>query len=177
MLSSIWRAAPVSCLAAVLAACAPALNWRDVRPEGSGAQLLFPCKPDQQERPVALAGPPVRYTLQVCSTADQTWALAHADVVDPGRVAAALAALKAGAAANLGPSGAAASTAQAVPGATPQAGGGRLRLRGQRSDGQPVEMQVLVFARGTRVFQASVAGAALADEAVETYFGSIHFPP
>jgi hypothetical protein len=176
MSSPIWRVAPVCGLAAVLAACAPALNWRDVRPEGSGAQLLFPCKPDRHERRVALAGPPVRYTLDVCSAGEQTWALAHADVDDPGRVAPALAALRAGAAANLGLA-AAAVTPQAVPGATPQAASGRMHLRGQGSDGQSMQMQALVFARGTQVFQASVVGVALADEAVETYFNSIHFPP
>jgi hypothetical protein len=163
-------------MAAVLAGCAPALNWRDVRPEGSGVQALFPCKPDVQERRVALAGPPVPWSLSVCNAGEQSWALAHADVVEPSRVGPALAALQAAAAANLGVR-TAASTPQAVAGATPQAASGRMRLQGQRSDGQPVQMQVLVFARGTRVFQASAVGAALVDEAVETYFTSIHFPP
>jgi hypothetical protein len=64
-----------------------------------------------------------------------------------------------------------------VPGATPQPGSGRTRLQGRRSDGQAVQMQTLVFARGTQVFQASVLGAALSDEAVEAYFASIRFPP
>ncbi len=176
MATLIRRMAPLLCMAAVLAGCAPALNWRDVRPEGSGVQALFPCKPDVEERRVALAGSPVRWNLSVCNGGDQSWALAHADVVEPGRVGPALAALQAGAAANLGVR-TAASTPQAVAGATPQAASGRLRLQGQRPDGQPVQMQVLVFARGTRVFQASAVGAALADEAVETYFTSIHFPP
>jgi hypothetical protein len=64
-----------------------------------------------------------------------------------------------------------------VPGATPQAASGRARLSGQMPDGRPVQMQVLVFARGTQVFQASVVGGALPDEAVETYFTSIRFGP
>ena len=118
------RMAPFLCMAAVLAGCAPALNWRDVRPEGSGVQALFPCKPDVEERRVALAGPPVRWALNVCTAGDQSWALAHADVVEPGRVGPALAALQAGAAANLGVR-TVASTPQAVAGATPQAASGR----------------------------------------------------
>ncbi len=169
------RVAPVIAALALMA-CAPALNWRDVRPEGSGAQLLFPCKPDAQERRVALAGPPVRLALHVCEAAGQTWALAWADVADPTRVAPALAALQAGAAANVG-ARSAASAPQPVPGATPQATGGRTRLQGQRSDGQAVQMQTLVFARGTQVFQASVLGAALSEEAAEVYFSAIRFPP
>jgi hypothetical protein len=176
MTSPIRRGAPVVGLCTALAACAPALNWRDVRPEGSGAQLLFPCKPDVQERRVALAGPPVRLTLHVCSAADLTWALALADVADPARVAPALAALQAGAAANLGAK-VAASTPLTVPGATPQAASGRARLSGQMPDGRPTQMQVLVFAHGTQVFQASVVGGVLPDEAVEAYFSSIRFAP
>ncbi len=178
MISPIRRGVFTLCLPGVLAlaACAPALNWRDVRPAGSGAQLLFPCKPDTQERRVALAGPPVRLTLNVCSAAEQVWALAHADVQDLARVGPALAALQAGAAANLG-APAAAWAPQAVPGATPQPGGGRATLKGLRSDGQAAQMQVLVFARGTQVFQASVLGAAPSDEAVEAYFASIRFAP
>ncbi len=175
MTSPTLRPATVA-MAVALAACAPALNWRDVRPDGSNAQLLFPCKPDAQERRVALAGPPVRLALHVCDAAGLTWALAVADVADPARVAPALAALQAGAAANLGVQ-ASASTPQAVPGATPHPGSGRTRLHGQRGDGLPVHMHLLVFARGTQVFQASVLGAAPPEEAVEAYFTSIRFLP
>jgi hypothetical protein len=50
-------------------------------------------------------------------------------------------------------------------------------LQGQRGDGQPVQMQTLVFARGTQVFQASVLGAALSEDAVDAYFSSIRFSP
>ena len=131
MLISTSRHASAFILAAVLLGCAPALNWRDVRPAGSGLQLLFPCKPDEQQRRVGLAGPPVRYTMNLCSATEQTWALAHADMGELSRVAPALAALQAGAAANLGVA-AAPVTPQAVPGATPLAGSGRMRLRGQR---------------------------------------------
>ena len=35
---------------ASLAACQPALNWRQVHPAGSGAVALFPCKPDVDQR-------------------------------------------------------------------------------------------------------------------------------
>ncbi len=143
---------------------------------GSAVQLLFPCKPDTQERRVALAGSPVQLVLNVCEADGQIWALALADVAEPARVAPALAALQAGAAANLGTRPAALAPL-AVPGATPQTGSGRTRLQGQRGDGQKVQMQTLVFASGTQVFQASVLGAALAEEDVEAYFTSIRLVP
>lgn len=81
-------------VAAMLVACAPALDWRDVRPEGSGVLLLFPCKPDSQVRTLSLAGAPVRLALHACSTGGSTWALAVADVGDPARVGSALTELR-----------------------------------------------------------------------------------
>ena len=72
--------------AGLLAACAPALDWRDVRLEGSGVLLLFPCKPDSQTRTLSLAGASVRLSLHACSAAGSTWALAVADLGDPARV-------------------------------------------------------------------------------------------
>ena len=35
----------------LLAACQPALNWREVRPAQSNAVALFPCKPEVEQRP------------------------------------------------------------------------------------------------------------------------------
>src|SRR5205814_7745674 len=89
-------------LATLLAACAPALDWRDVRPEGSGLLLAMPCRSRPQVRTVTLVGRPVPMTLQACSAADLTWGIAFADVGDPARVAPALDAMHAAAAQNLG---------------------------------------------------------------------------
>jgi hypothetical protein len=162
--------------ALLLAACAPALDWRDVRPEGSGVTLLMPCKPTAQQRRLPLAGVVVRLSLQACSADGQTWGIAHADVEDPARVAAALAELRASAAANIA-AGAVEPLPLQVPGATPQAGSERVRLDGQLPDGRPVQAQVAVFAQGTRVFQVTALGERLPDEAAETFFGSVRFAP
>lgn len=161
---------------AALAACSPALDWREVRPEGSGLQLLMPCRPDRHERSVPLAGQPVRLALAVCSAGDQTFAIGHADVADPARVGAALDALREAAAANVG---AAQGTAApyVVPGATPHPRSQRVLLQGRRPDGQPVQMQVAVFTRGTRVFQATLLGTRVTPEAAQSFFESPRFPP
>lgn len=166
-----------ACAAALLlAACAPALDWRDVRPEGSGVTLLMPCKPVTQERRLPLAGAVVRLALHACNADGQTWGLAHADVEDPARVPEALAELRAAAAANVD-GGAVARLPLQVPGATPQPASERVRFSGHLPDGRPVQAQLAVFARGTRVYQATALGQHLPDEAAETFFGSIRFAP
>jgi hypothetical protein len=160
--------------AGALAACAPALDWRDIRPADSGVQLQFPCKPTSQQRRVPLAGATVNLVLYACAADGLTWGLGYADVGDPARVGPALAELAAAAAANLN-----AAPAQPVPlqppGATPHAASLRSHLQGRLPDGKPVQMDVVVFTHGTQVFQASVLGERLPGEAVETFLGSVRF--
>ena len=171
-----WRVIAPLCALTSLCACAPALDWRDVHPAGSALKLQFPCRPDTQVRSVGLAGAPVPLTLRACAAGDLTFGLVQADLGDPSRVGPALAALQAGAAANIGaaPGGL---SPQAVPGATPQPGAGRLRLAGQRPGGGSVHLSTLVFAHGTVAYQATVLGDAPAEDAADTYFASIHFEP
>ncbi len=65
-------------LGAALPACSPALDWREVRPDGSAARVLFPCQPKSQTRQAALAGARMPMTLLSCEADGQTFALAHA---------------------------------------------------------------------------------------------------
>jgi hypothetical protein len=162
-------------LFAALGACAPALDWRELRPEGSGLQLMLPCRPTTQARSVMLAGRSVKFSLVACSAGAQTWALAFADVGDPALVAAALEELRTSAARNLGAQAHAARPLD-VPGATPNAGSLRFAVDGRLPDGSAVQEQAAVFVRGTRVFQATAVGAQLGADAVDTFFGSLRFP-
>jgi hypothetical protein len=158
-----------------LLGCAPALDWRDTRPEGSALQLQFPCRPTTQRRDVPLAGVRVNLALHACAAGGQTWGLAVADVIDPALVRPALAELAAAARSNLGASPGQ-PLALAVPGATPNDASTRLRLQGRLPDGGAAQMQLAVFARGTQVFQATVLGDAVPDEAAEAFFGSLRLP-
>lgn len=160
-------------LFALLTACAPALDWRDVRPAGAALRLQFPCRPASQQRQVPLAGAPVALTLYACDADGQTFALALADLGDPARVGPALAELAAASARNLGAK-APAGRPQQPPGATPHAGNLRFAFEGRRPDGRPARTAVLVFTHGTSVFQATVLGETLAEDAVEAYFASLH---
>ena len=165
------------CAAALLAACAPALDWRELRPADSGGlMLLMPCKAVAQQRPVVLAGRTLRLVLHACDAGDRTWAVAIADVEDPALVPPALRALRESAAANIG-AAPPAPLPLAVPGATPQPGSGRARFAGRRPDGAGVAIETAVFSRGTLVVQATVLGAAVAPDDAEAFFASMHFSP
>jgi hypothetical protein len=154
------------------AACTPTLDWRELRPAGSAAQLLFPCKPGEQTRPLELAGARVPMTLHVCTAGGATYALAVADVGDAARVGPALVQLGDAAKRNLQ------GRAEVLPlphiaGTTPQPQMQHVRVRGRLPDGSAVQQEFAVFSRGTRVYQASVLGPSLDSEGVETFLGSI----
>jgi hypothetical protein len=160
-----------------IAACSPALDWREARLGGPGLLALFPCRPVAQSRQIELAGAQVTMDLHACEAAGVTYAVGVADVRDPAHVGSALQALYEASAAKIGNATPAASTAWSVEGMTPQAAAGRWRLGGQRPDGSPLAMETAVFARGTWVLQASVVGAAPPPVAVTPFFEGLHFPP
>ena len=168
--------AAASGAALLLLGCTPTLDWREVRPPGSGMVALFPCRPGGLERRLALAGQTERLTLYTCSAGDLTWGLAVVDVGDAARRAVVMDALHAAAAANIGTAEIAAGPLT-VPGAWPHRSSGLTRLTGRRPDGQVVHMHMAVFTRGTRVFQATVLGADLPDDAVQTFFASLRMAP
>ena len=158
-----------------LAACTPTLDWREVRPEGSGVVAMFPCKPDSRTRTVTLAGAAVPLTLLACKAGGSTWALAHADLADPARVGSALAELRTAAAANLG-AGAPVELPLKLDGVTPNPASGRVELSGRLPDGTPMQEQLALFTKGTRVFQATVLGPHLAADALEPFFSGLRLP-
>jgi hypothetical protein len=144
-------------LLALLVACSAGLEWRQLRLADWRVAVSLPCKPDRQVRRVPLAGAPVELTLLACSAEGHTFAIASADLADPARVGPALLALGDAARANVQGRIIQERPAQ-VPGMTPYAAAKRWRLQGRLPDGQAVAEQVLVFAYGTRVFQATVVG-------------------
>lgn len=152
--------------------CSPALDWREWRVAEAGVTLMFPCKPVRQQRQVEVGERSLRMVLLVCDAGGASWALAIADVQDPAAVTPLLRALAAAAHANLG----AAPTPllpAAVRGATPNAAAGRFRLQGRRGDGQALEEELLLFARGTWLVQATALGPTLPREGVANFIASV----
>lgn len=158
-------------------ACSPALDWRESRPEGSGVAMMFPCRPERQERPARIGTETLAMRLYSCHAAGSTFALVNADATDPSRVEALLEAWRGQAIANVDGIAAAEAT-PTIPGATPNAQSARLRIVGKRPDGRRVVAHAAFFVKGLTLYQATVIGAEEpADrEAIDTFFGSIRLP-
>ncbi len=170
----MFSAMPVlaSVLLVLLCACSPTLDWRQVRPQDWGLALAMPCRPSHQVRQVPLAGPAVELGLLACSADGHTFAVASADMSDPSRVGPALRAL--GEAARVNVQGTVEDDRAAeVAGMTPQAAARHWRLRGRLPDGTQVREQVMVFAHGLRVFQASLVGPVADEVRAKPFFESI----
>lgn len=124
----------------MLAACQPALNWREVRPAGAGIVALFPCKPEAEQRP--------GMGLAQCEAGGKRFALSWADVPDPAQLRPALKAMPQALATKLGVALPVARALE-VPGMTPLPESGDYRLAGASG-----VMHAAVFAHGERVYQA-----------------------
>jgi hypothetical protein len=169
-------AAAISAATLLLGACSPTLDWRELRAEGEPLRFMLPCKPSVQARQLPLAGRPVLLHLQACAAGGQTWGLASADIGDPALVGGALAELAQAAGRNIQGS-VAAEQAASISGATPNPASRRLVLQGRHSAGGPVTMQLVLFTRGTHVYQASALGEQVPAEAADTFFGALRFQP
>jgi hypothetical protein len=158
-----------------LGACSPALDWREFQPEGSGIVATFPCKPDRHVRTVKLAVQTVRMEMLACGADDAQFALSFFDLDDPAKVSTALAELQTLAAGNLGASRRESQPAE-VPGMTPNSQAAKLRLEGRQPDGMVLQEEAVFFAKGLRVYQATVLGRRLRPGAAETFIAGLRLP-
>ncbi len=160
--------------AGVIAAlgCTPTYDWREVRPEGAAIVALFPCRPQQHARTADLAGMRLPMRLNVCNGGKETWALAVTELEHPNQMGAALLALRTTAAANFSATQVQTSPLQ-VLGLTPHENAMRVTLRGVSAQGAPVDATVVVFAKGLRVYQATVFGVQIDPELSEMFFSGL----
>lgn len=190
----------VSCLTGALllalAACAPALNWRELKPaEAQGLVALFPCKADTAVRHLAVPGLPgeaVEMHVMSCQAGGITWALTHFDAGTPQRLAQALPALDEALWHNLAASQARHKAERQdlgparIKGADAHAASRHWLFKGSRpvstSQVEAVQVTSWTFARGLHAFQASVwknnaDGALLVDDpALEAFVQGFNFP-
>jgi hypothetical protein len=162
--------------AALLCACSPVLDWRQVKPAGMGLEALFPCRPANLARHVELQDRRLEMVVHACTAAHHTFAVGSLVMPDVREVPAVLDALREAAARNLGD---AAQSAQPfeVLGMTPNPRAGLSILTGRRPDGSAVVEHVLVFARGERVYQAMVVGNKPDAETVAAFFAGLKLMP
>jgi hypothetical protein len=159
-------------IAALLCACSPAVEWRQMAPAELGVQVLFPCRPAALARDVPIVHGRSQMVMYACSAAGSTFALSKLALSDVRDVTAAIDSLLEAASRNLR-TGPGQTQPFEVPGMTPNPHAGRLTLTGQRPDGSAVTEHLLVFARGARVYQASVVGDAPDQAAVTTFFSGL----
>ncbi len=157
-----------------LAACTPRLDWREVRIPDTTLRALLPCRPAGQARRLVLAGSEVELSMLACTGDGVVFAVATAELAQPGRVGAAIAELHAAAARNVG-APPPVREAFEVPGSTPNAQAGIASFTGLLGDGRRVEERIAVFARGTRVYQATMLGPSVEMEASDAFFGGLRF--
>ena len=156
-------------------ACAPALNWREVRPSGSGLEAVFPCRPDRHERRVLLAGASVSMQMEVCAAAGLTFAVSFVDLDTPERLARGVTELRALAVGNIGGTESQSDALQ-VPGMTPNPGAVVLGVQGRLAGTAPVRLRAAFFSKGLRLFQATVLGADPSDDATQPFFAGLRLP-
>lgn len=159
---------------AVLAACAPGLDWREVRPEEANLLLMFPCKPASDARKVEMQGRAFDMRLYTCKANQQSFALSYVDVGDPALVGPALLQMRQSLAAKLA-AGAASAVPVRVGGMTPNPQALQQSLAGKLPDGASTQGAVAVFAHGTRVFQAVVLGTKRDVAAEEGFLNGMKF--
>jgi hypothetical protein len=161
-------------LLASVAGCTPTFDWREVELPETPLRAEMPCRPGRFERSVTVADTPLKLFMLSCEAGGVTYGVASADVGDPTRVEPVLAGLADAARRSLnqphGDFG-----AFDLPGATPFRGNAAVRLLGGRPDGTEVEESLRVFGRGTRVYQASAIGPALAAAALAPFEAGLRF--
>ena len=174
-LSPMARLAAGALALLAVAACSPAFNWREVRPEGTRLALLLPCKPDMAQKIVPLGGKATSLSMLGCDAGGATFAVAVADIGDAAQSAAILSQWQALTLANMKASGAPEVLALKVPGAPVQPAPVRVAAQGLRGDGSAVRGEAAYFAQGSQVFQVVMYAAKPAPEAAETFFSSLKF--
>ena len=174
----------------LLAACNPAMNWRETRIGGTGLVALLPCKPDEGVRVVPLGGSDVSLSMAGCDAGGATFAVAHATIDQATAAPAVLAQWRTATLANMG-----AVSSREVPlggppgiasGGTPNAPAAAARsdtttglmlvtAQGRRKDGSAVAMQGAWFAKDAQVFHAVVYAERISPEVTEAFFSGLRF--
>jgi hypothetical protein len=132
--------------ALLLAGCNPTYNWRDHAAADGTWKALFPAKPASFTRSVDLGGLQVEMTMTAAEVEGATFAIGSASAPDAAQ--AALPAMRRALLANIGVAGEHAAATK---------DGLQVDATGS-ANGQPVQLQGRVMARGARVYQVIVLG-------------------
>lgn len=161
---------------ALLWACSPTFNWREVRAEQAPLTATLPCKPDRGSKSLPLGGAPTEVHMMGCEAGGALFTVAAATLPPNADVPAALAQWKQALLATA-KSPASSDRPFVLAGATPMPPSVLASFRGQQADGSPVHGQVAFFAQGRQVFQATVLAKQPVAEAAEVFFAGLRLTP
>ena len=140
----------------VLTACSPALNWRKVTVAQLAAQL--PCKPDQAQRDVELAGARRTIAMWGCEANGALYAVSYVQLESPADVERVAAAWQEAAIRKI-----AGAAAQPLPWKAPSARGSAdattatlLQATATAADSQPLQARWAWLTRGDTVYHLAV---------------------
>lgn len=159
---------------ALLSACQPTFNWRELRLAEGTLQALMPCKPDTAERAVPLGKEDSQLHMASCRTGGITFAIAWTALPEGTDTVAALEKWQAASRQSLR-----APAQQAWEGAPdmPQPATATVAMTGQDHEGHPIEARVVYLGKDMRLYQAAVYGAALPAETLDPFFSSLTVQP
>lgn len=163
--------AKTACIAgiALLAACSPKYDWREVRGASAPFVVLLPAKPASHTRTVNLDGIEVSMTMTAADVDDVTFAVGTAELPDEARALHALTAMKTALVRNIG--GSVRKETASAPGAVPAT----IDIEAAGADSRVLFGRFV--ANGKRIYQVVAVGkeSALPREAVDTFLTSFKF--
>jgi len=157
----------------LVAGCSPALNWRKVDPEGAQVSLMFPCKPEREERTQpGPAGQPVVVRSMSCKARGGQFSFTWTDLGDARATSAAMRRMHEGIARQMAPRASAPLGVRGIT-ADPQA----FQQAFEARPGQPAQQaRQAVFSREGRLYQLLLQGERLDAEAWDVFLGSVQLP-
>jgi hypothetical protein len=155
--------------ALVLAACSPAMNWRQVNLQTLQARL--PCKPDSATRTVNLAGGPMEMQMMGCEADGALFAISHVRATDVAAATSALADWQTQALRALQAGPATPVTLPAAPWASTRVS---LRAEGKNARGKPMQAQLSWWIRGTEIYHLAVYSEQLSDSITQAFLEDVH---
>jgi len=164
-------------LVALLAACSPEQNWRQITFEGTNLQVQLPCKPDRTSREVPLGGVPVQLAVAGCASGDAMLAVMTAALAPGMDAQAVLQGWQQATLAKLQAQPPVQTEAWQHAGMLPLGATQRIQAQGRRADGQAVAAQAVwgAFVEGdhVRVVHAVVYAPKVQSQLAQTLFDGL----
>jgi len=164
-------------LVALMAACSPDQNWRQITFDGTSLKAQLPCKPDRTTREVPLGGVPVQLSVAGCESGGAMLAVMTASLAPGADAQAVLVGWQQATLANLQVQSAAQTESWKRAGMLPLGAAQRIQAQGRRANGQPVTAQAVwgALAEGDhlRVVHAVVYADKIAPELAQVLFDGV----